>query len=665
MSARLLIAVFGLMAVSASAQETGEGDELVVWGRAIRQAGIAHAASEGTVGYRDFENRPWARVGELAETVPGLIATQHSGTGKANQFFLRGFNLDHGTDLAGHVDGAPVNMRSHGHGQGYLDLNFIIPELVERIDFAKGPYRADAGDFAAAGTMRMQTRDSLPAPMVEVTGGSWGYWRALTAGSGTMAGGTLLAGLEGTVSNGPWVLDEDLQKVNALFKWSKPGFSIGLSAYAARWNSTDQVPERAIASGLIPRLGFIDPDLGGGSGRYAVTVQGGDDVLRWNAYAIRSVFSLTSNFTYFLAAPVDGDQFIQRDRRWIVGGSLAWRRQLSDSAVLRLGGEARADLIGRVGLYNASNGSIRATVREDSLDQASVSTWGEVEVKLSPTVRAIAGLRADMIGYDVKAGIKANGGSGNAAIITPKASLAWQAIDGVEFYAGYGEGFHSNDVRGATISFDPASGDPAERVAVFVRACGAEFGVRVEREQLTFTAAAFWLQLQSELVFVGDGGTTEPNGATRRFGAEATLFWRPVDALTIDAALALTDGRFVGTADNRIPGSVGNVLSAGASWLLRPDLVLTARVRHFGAAPLIEDGSARSEPSTLVNAGAYWTIGRIRLSGEILNLTNARAPDISYFYASRLPGEHESGVEDRHIHPLEPRQFRLSARFSF
>jgi outer membrane receptor protein involved in Fe transport len=163
-----------LIAASASAEESREDDEILVWGRALKQIGIAQAASEGTTGYRDFENRPWARVGELAETVPGLIATQHSGTGKANQYFLRGFNLDHGTDLAGYVDSAPVNMRSHGHGQGYLDLNFVIPELVERVDYAKGPYRADAGDFAAAGTMKMQTRDRLPAPIVELTGGSWG-----------------------------------------------------------------------------------------------------------------------------------------------------------------------------------------------------------------------------------------------------------------------------------------------------------------------------------------------------------------------------------------------------------------------------------------------------------------------------------------------------------
>jgi hypothetical protein len=219
-------------------------------------------------------------------------------------------------------------------------------------------------------------------------------------------------------------------------------------------------------------------------------------------------------------------------------------------------------------------------------------------------------------------------------------------------------------VRGATIRIDPASGGPADRVPVFARARGAELGLRIERERFSLTAAAFWLHLQSELVFFGDAGTTEPNDATRRFGGELTLFWRPTDRLTLDGVLDATDARFIGAVDNRIPGSVGNVVSAGASWTAAPGLVPTARLRHFGAAPLIEDGSVRSDPTTLINAGAYWTRGRVRLSAELLNLANARDPDISYFYASRLPGEPATGVDDRHIHPVETRQLRLSLRYS-
>jgi outer membrane receptor protein involved in Fe transport len=356
---------------SAAYATDAESQDIIVWGRAIAQIGLATSGSEGTVGYRDFENRPLSRVGELAENVPGLIATQHSGTGKANQFFLRGFNLDHGTDLAGFVDGAPVNMRSHGHGQGYLDLNFLIPEAVERIDFAKGPYHADTGDFAAAGTLRFATRTRLEQPFAEVQAGQFGYLRGLAGGSTEMGGGDVLGIVEGTLSNGPWDLDEDLQKFNSLLKWSTPRVRIGLSAYTARWNATDQVPERAIADETIGRFGNIDPDLGGSSTRLALNVEGTGERTRWSAYAIRSNFSLTSNFTYFLDNPAQGDQFIQRDRRWVLGGSLDHRLPLNDRTTLRLGGDLRGDLIGKLGLYRSSGGVSREAVREDSVDQ-----WG-------------------------------------------------------------------------------------------------------------------------------------------------------------------------------------------------------------------------------------------------------------------------------------------------
>lgn len=664
LSARWGLVVSGLTVSAASAEPAADPD-IIVYGRAIAQIGIAASASEGTVGYRDFENRPLLRVGELAENVPGLIATQHSGSGKANQFFLRGFNLDHGTDLAGFVDGAPVNMRSHGHGQGYLDLNFLIPEAVERIDFAKGPYRADTGDFAAAGTLRFVTRDRFERPFAEVQAGQYGYLRGLAGGSVEAGDGTILGVVEGTLSNGPWKLDEDLEKIAALVKWSGPAVRVGLSAYSARWTSTDQVPERAIADGRIGRFGFIDPDLGGSSTRIALNLQGEGERTRWAAYAIRSNFSLTSNFTYLLDDPVNGDQFIQRDRRWVLGGSLDHRMALGERTVLRLGGDLRGDLIGKVGLYRSVGGVARAAVREDRVDQWGGGGFAELLLQPAEGLRIVLGLRGDAIGYDVQSDLAANSGSGSDAILTPKAMLAWQPARGVEFYANYGEGYHSNDVRGAAIRIDPASGDPADPVPLFARARGAELGARFEGDRLAVTAAAFWLHLESELVFVGDAGTTEPNDATRRFGGEFSLFWRPTDALTLDAALALTDARFEGVADDRIPGSVGTVASAGASWQIAEPLVATVRLRHFGAAPLIEDGSVWSDPTTLVNLGGYWTAGRLRIGVDVLNLFDAQAPDISYFYASRLPGEPDGGIEDRHIHPVEPRQLRLTARFSF
>lgn len=655
---------------TARAQEgaTESGDDIIVYGRALEQIGEATAGSQGTVGFEDFAARPLSRVGELAENVPGLIATQHSGTGKANQYFLRGFNLDHGTDLGAFVDGVPVNMRTHGHGQGYLDLNFLIPELVERIDYAKGPYQAESGDFSAAGTVRFSTSRSLPRPIVEATVGSYGHYRALAAGSFAAGEGTVTAAVDGTLSNGPWVLDENLRKFNGLLQYTDAESTrLQVNAYRAEWTSTDQIPQRAIGSGALDRYGFVDPDLGGETTRIGFVAEGDAGPVQLGAYAHYYDFRLTSNFTYFLDDPVDGDEFQQLDRRFVFGGTA---KSVLETAVgrLTLGAEARTDVIDRVGLFNSVNGVRTTATREDSVDEASVGAFAELQAKLTQRLRLVLGLRGDVYGYRVRSDAAVNSGDGTDAILLPKAALAWQAIpDRLELYANYGESFHSNDVRGATIRVDPATGDPAERVPVLVRARGAELGARAEAPGFTASLVGFWLDLDSELVFVGDAGATEPNDATRRFGLEGTLFWRPSPTVAIDATATYTDARFVGVprALERIPGAVEEVISAGVSWTPAAALTATFRLRHFGSAPLMEDNSVRSDPTTLVNAGAYYTVRRTRIALEALNLFDSRDNDITYLYGSRLPGEPAEGVEDRHLHPVEPFTIRASVRQSF
>jgi outer membrane receptor protein involved in Fe transport len=675
----MLAATFGPISpveaqiATADADRPADGD-IIVYGRALPQIGTATSGSQGVIGYKDFEDKPLSRVGELVENVPGVIATQHSGTGKANQYFLRGFNLDHGTDFAGFVDGVPVNLRTHGHGQGYLDLNFLIPELVERIDYRKGPYFADVGDFSAAGTVSFTTADRLDRPIAEATIGNYGYYRALAAGSAAVGDGDLLVALDGTRSNGPWDLDEDLRKVNGLVKLSQGtgdhGWSLGLTGYHARWNATDQVPERAIDSGLIGRWGNIDPALGGRTTRIGLTGNAHLGATEINLYGVYYRFGLTSNFTYFLNDPVNGDEFQQRDRRGQFGGSI--RHSLPASiggmpVTFTAGGEARWDQIGRIGLYRAIAGTTTGTVRQDKVDEVSGAVYGEGTASLTDRLRLTLGLRGDLYGYDVTAQtLAANSGKGSDAILSPKAALAWRAADHLEFYANYGESFHSNDVRGASIRFDPASGDPVDRVPVLVKARGYELGARAEFARFTASLVAYRLSLGSELVFVGDGGSTEPNDATRRYGAEATLFWRPTGWLTLDASGAVTHARFHGVAagEDRIPNSVDKVVSAGAAVDVGRGFTASLRLRHFGAAPLVADDSERSQPTTLVNLGTYYTAGRVKIGVDMLNLFDSRDADISYFYASRLAGEPAGGVEDRHIHPVEPRQLRISLRYA-
>jgi outer membrane receptor protein involved in Fe transport len=677
----LLAGAAALVAPMAWAQDEAanpESERIVVWGRAIELIGEAQAASQGIVGYADFETRPLSRAGELVEVIPGVVATQHSGTGKANQYFMRGFNLDHGTDFSGSVDGVPINMRTHGHGQGYLDLNFIIPEIVERVEYRKGPYYADAGDFSAAGATRFVTYDALTENFVQLGAGENGYGRALAAGSFDLdASTTLLAAGEYQVYDGPWVLDEELTKLNAVAKLTRETgagrYGLELWAYDAEWASTDQVPLRAIESGLIDRLGFIDPDLGGETTRFSLVGDAAWDF--WGgettatAYATGYEMSLWSDFTYLLDDPVNGDEFEQHDHRIIYGGEIAHVRDArfgGRDVTLTFGAATRYDDIDDVGLFKTAARERLETVRQDAVEELSVAVYAEAEVPLTEHIRATLGLRGDYYDADVDAvSLPANSGSADDSLLSPSVALAWRASDALELYANYGQGFHSNDARGATISVDPSSGDPVDPVELLAKGEGGELGARFEQGPFNATVAAFWLDLDSELVFVGDAGTTEANDATRRVGIEAAAFYEAADWLVFDVSAAYTDAKFRDAPSDfdRIPNAVETVVAAGAT-ALWDDYTASLRVRHFGEAPLIEDNSVKSEPTTVVNLGASYEIGRVRFEANLFNAFDSEDADITYFFESQLPGE-AFPVEDIHLHPVEPRQLRLGVRVAF
>jgi outer membrane cobalamin receptor len=285
--------VFACAVPDARATDLPDTDVVVI--TAPRTAGRADAASQGTVSGEALEHRPLPRPADVLEAVPGMVVTQHSGGGKANQYFLRGFNLDHGTDFAVQVDGMPVNLPSHAHGQGYADLNFLIPELVDHIHYRKGPYYADQGDFSAAGAAHLHLRRSLPSAFSELTAGSYGYRRALIGGNRELGDANLLGALELGAANGPWEHAEGLRKLNAVARYAKGGDRNGLSvtamAYSSRWNATDQIPARAVDSGQLGRFGALDPSDGGESSRYSLSAQWskseGNAATRANVYLIR------------------------------------------------------------------------------------------------------------------------------------------------------------------------------------------------------------------------------------------------------------------------------------------------------------------------------------------------------------------------------------------
>jgi outer membrane receptor protein involved in Fe transport len=646
--------------------------------------GSSQAASGGAVTRQLIESRPTLRPAEVLEFVPGLIVSQHSGDGKANQYYLRGFNLDHGTDFATFVDGMPANMPTHAHGQGYTDLNWLIPELVDRIAYRKGPYFADEGDFASAGSARMRLVDTLPRGMASVTLGAHAFQRALLAKSAALAAGQLLYAMEAAHHNGPWEHPEHFKRFNGVLRYSlnEGGVrqSLTAMAYTARWDSTDQVPQRAIDSGLIGRFGAIDPSDHGSTQRTSLSYQRlqtlGDGDWQFNAYAIASRLNLFSNFTY-LDDQGHSAQFEQAERRqtWGAHTVRSWHVDWAGLEMTnKVGAQARRDWLSPVGLYGADNGVRTSVTQESRVNEANVGAFVENDTRWLPWLRSVVGLRSDRFDFDVTSSVAANSGTRHALINSPKGSLIFGPWQQTEFFVNGGWGFHSNDARGVTARvtarLNPDTGlrDDTRAAVPLVRTVGSEVGVRTEAIPGLQSSLSLWqLKLGSELVFVGDAGETEASGASHRYGVEFNNHYVATEGLLLDADVAFSQARFdqpQGDEPNtgrHVPGSVRTVVSLGATTTRRGPWFGQFQLRYFGPRPLIEDGSQRSHGTTLAYLRAgYQFNADLKLSVDVFNLFNRRASDIDYFYTSRLRGEPAGGVADMHTHPAEPRSLRLT-----
>ncbi len=650
-----------------------------VTGRASDLLGQTNAASSGMIGQAEFEFRPLSRPGELVEVVPGMVATQHSGSGKANQYFLRGFNLDHGTDFSAMIDGVPLNLPTHGHGQGYLDLNSIIPELVEVIEFGKGPYHAKMGDFSSAGYVKFHTKHQMERGLAKLGIGENGYYRGVLADSYQIADGHLLFGAEINFYDGPWLRDENLNKFNALIRYTVDegdrGYAFVATTYHSSWDATEQIPKRAVEQQGFPVLGTIDDTIGGNMERYSLSAnwwrQSEHGETRLSSYAVYSDFNLYSNFTYFLDNPIHGDQITQQDRRYIVGGEAVHTQyenwfELDVKNIVGL--QIRHDYIPHVALHKSQGRTLLRTVSEHKVKQTSIAVYGENEVQWTKKFKSIVGLRGDFYFYDVTSQLlPANSGETSDAQLSPKLSFVLGPWQRTEYYLNMGRGFHSNDARGTTIKFDPESGDPAKTVDPLVSTLGAEIGLRTQYiSGLVSTLSLWWLELDSELVFVGDAGGTEPSSKSQRYGVELSNFYKPSHWLTLDFDVALTQSEFIGVPANEkeIPNSVGTTVSSGVTVDLPNGLFASLQARYFGDMPLTEDGSVFADSTTIVNLGAGYRYKNFRFEVNVFNLFDSTDKDITYFYESRLDGE-AAGIEDVHFHPVEPRAIRLQASMRF
>lgn len=645
-----------------------------VTGRAESLIGTAATATQGTVGRDHLDNRPLLTPGEILETIPGVVITQHSGSGKANQYYLRGYNLDHGTDFATTVDGMPVNMPSHGHGQGYSDLNFVIPELVQGVDYRKGPYFAENGDFASAGSADMRLG---PAPGTGfATGeiGSWGYHREVIANAFDFkTDGMLTVALEHVHSNGPWTNPDGYEKFNPFVRYERgdatQGWSLTAMGYHGDWNSTDQIPQRALDSGLINRYDAINPSDGGKSQRYSLQaeahVKDGSSETKISGYAFYYDMALYSDFTYFLDDPVNGDQFRQQDRRTVEGAQIShrWKASLGDLKMENLVGvQGRSDQIDN-SLAKSRDQVVLSTVRADEILQNSGALYFQNTLFVTEWMRTIAGVRGDVFHFDVNSDNPANSGEKVAAIASPKLGLVLGPWAKTEFYVNGGMGYHSNDARGVMTKFDPSSGTTVDPASPLVRTQGAEIGVRTSPVKGLQNSVGLWaLDSDSELVFVGDAGTVEPSRPTRRFGVESENYYAVNRWLTFDADASLSHARFRDDdpAGNEVPGAIESVYTGGFTVLDFHGFFGGVHARYFGSRPLIEDDSVRSAAAFTVNlAVGYKFNEHWEIKAQVFNVLNRRNQDVAYYYTSRLPGEPAGGVDDVHQHPGEPTSFRL------
>ncbi len=681
LSKALLALVF---ASTAAAQETAPEDtptlpEIIVVGKASNLLGTTDGASKGRATQEDFMSRPLMRRGEILETIPGVIITQHAGGGKANQYFLRGFNLDHGTDFSISLDGMPLNMRTHAHGQGYTDLNPVIPELVQAIDYAKGTYTAADGDLSTAGSANFLLWDTMPENILRVEFGEYNYYRALIAGTLPIAAAEqqgmqqgLTYGLEYNYYDGPWQQAEEFNRWNGLLRYFKGDednkFSITFMGYRGSWVSTDQIPRRAVTNGTLDRFSTLDPSAGGDSERYSLNMayehRDDDVVTRANIYGIYYSLGLFSNFTYFTQGP-QGDQFEQSEKRWVFGGQVSrtWedRDLFGIKSDLTLGFQTRHDLINGIGLYQTINRKRFSTTRQDDIWEGSAGLYGEMVNRWTPWFRTVLGLRGDLYYFDSLESTVNGEDAEWAGIISPKFSAIFGPWHETELYLNFGTGFHSNDARGVTARSLQA--DP------LVRTMGGEIGLRTQAiPELTTTLALFWLQSDSELIYVGDAGTNEPGPGSERYGVELATYWRPNQWFSADAEVAMTYARLKdsGNAD-RIPNSVPVMFSGGFTVGAQGNAdgwFTGLRVRAFTGRPLEETGQIEGRESFMVNGTVGYRRKNWEAAVDCLNILNRADNDIEYAYESQLQNE-AVPVNDVHFHPVEPRMFRFRVTYRF
>jgi outer membrane receptor protein involved in Fe transport len=666
-----LAGTMALICASVLVSEGGQAQpggiqEVVIFGRNTDLVGQAESASQGYVGGADLLIRPLVKTAELLESMPGMVAVQHSGSGKANQYFLRGFNLDHGTDYSVHLDGVPMNLRSHGHGQGYLDVNGIIPETVEGIDYRKGPYYADLGDFSLAGASFINTVDNFERPFVSAEFGEHNWRRYVGGFSTDVNEGSLSLVGEYKNFNGSWGHSENLDHKSVWAKYLKNTdfgeASYTFSAYNSTWDPTEQIPERVIGSSVcLDTFCSLDTTAEGETTRYILSA----DLLvaQWsgNVYTQYYDWTMSSNPTY-------DAQINQFDKRWILGVNL--ERSLFNSSALEMKGglNFRYDDGSRIGVESFNAGIFLSDIAENKIKEASLGPYVDSTWYLNSKLRLNGGLRYDYYDFDVTAlNLNSAEGTKTDSEFSQKLGLAWTALENMDIYANWGHGFHSNDARGVVNRVNPVPGISA--------GIGYELGARLSLGDFKFTTAYWWLDQDSELIFVGDSNSVEPKGGSEREGYELTMFWQHSDWWGVDAVFTSSDARYVNNPDGvYVEQAVEEAAQLGLT-VTRDVWDASLRVRYLGPYALDAANSRRGKSLTTTNFRTAYHWENVTMFLEVVNLFDREGKEIQYYYPAYVAGFDPVGLTSDDIdcnvtnctmsRSTEPRAFRLGVRYQF
>lgn len=668
----LAAVICGLTIVESAQPHDPDNTELEIPEVTVKGERPVAASSQQFITDKEILLQPQGRPAQILRLIPGFITAEHSGgAGKADQYFLRGFDADHGTDVAFFIDNMPINLRTHGHGQGYTDLNFIIPETIQGIDVVKGTYHAEFGDFNTAGAVRFKTREVLQENVAQGAGGQFDTQRYLLMLSPTKDKVRTLFAADGYYTNGPFENDNRYFRFNLLGKATmnptvRSEFSVTGSYNKANWNGSGEIPFRKVTDGTIDRFGSIDPSEGGKTERATGRLQYHYDTpsngrFFADGYIQYYKFDLWTNFTFFLDNQANGDGIHQYDQRYMYGGNLGYQQTgdlLDIPSAATAGFQVRNDSISNIRLGTQTRRTATGTVVESAVEETSYSPYVKLELQPTPWMRLVGGLRADYFTFDVTnlcdTCPQQPAGSKGSGQVSPKANLILGPWFNTEFFVNYGTGFHSNDARSTV----------AGASTPLARAQGTEVGVRSRPwgpERLELLATFWWLNINSELVFVGDAGTTEARGPTRRYGVEVGARGQIYGPFYVNGSFTWTHAEFKdGLAIPLAPD-----LTAFTALIMRWPEGLSSQIQmtYLGVRNLTEDRTVKAPSWTVFDLTERYQLpiklshGRLEAFMFVQNLFDSQWEGATYAFASRLPGEPAGGVQDIHFVPGNPRFF--------